>query len=67
MVYRVTSALSAGEGTLEHVGRPRVPVHLFTLDDLAKDLIVYRPPLDGIGEDEREVVFKFIGEHALEI
>ena len=62
VVYLVTSALSAGEGTLEHVNFPGVPVHRFSQADLVSKRIVYHPPVGGIGMVDRELTISFVGE-----
>lgn len=62
LVYRITSSLGEGEGTVEHVNFQFRPVLQFTQEDVNNRRIIYRPPEEDIGIEEREVSFMFIGE-----
>ncbi|KAK3090989.1 hypothetical protein FSP39_016284, partial [Pinctada imbricata] len=57
--YSVIRPLGQGEGTLEHVQNPFVSISRFTQEDINNNRVIYRPPLQEIGTDEREFYFTF--------
>lgn len=60
LVYRLTSLLSEDEGTIEHADFPQKPVLQFTQADINNNRIIYRPPDEEIGLEEKEVSFNFV-------
>ena len=61
IVYSVLHPLQSDEGTLEHVRNPFVTIRRFTQADINNNRIIYRPPLQEIGTDEKEFSFTFTG------
>ncbi|CAG5116316.1 unnamed protein product, partial [Candidula unifasciata] len=61
LVYTIVSPLrEEDEGTVEHVDVPYSPLQQFTQADINNRQVIYRPPDEDIGEEEREVSFIFV-------
>ncbi|XP_041363241.1 extracellular matrix organizing protein FRAS1-like isoform X2 [Gigantopelta aegis] len=60
LIYRITTLLGEGEGTVENVDLPFQPVLRFSQTDIDSNKIIYRPPDTDIGMQEKDVIFSFV-------
>ena len=59
LVYTISHPLGPHDGSLFHIDSPGLEIRQFTQSDVNDMKIIYMPPLEDIGDEEKVTSFKF--------